>query len=373
MVLTPDSILTGPRGRRLLLEFALASERGLAPNSAPLSTAVNQAARRLEPGGDRRGWLLSTRVRDRARTRPPNPAVTTADVAQELDRTGLSAPTEDLLRFVLGDVVAFARYWQEPDGADLLTACAELRDPLRRLASEVLSSAATGWWTQSVDLQDQACVQWPEVQGFDPAADPATILAVWGEEQLAGELRALHDRPADPRARFSGLWWSKPPPLLLSTSPRFSDGAPSELYFYEDSFGWRTAQSRRVRIPRHPRVYEIHEGQDWAELCRRFPMDVTGEKRHDWYRTTGRVGRWLMPDWRSVAEVYDGVHLSVAGYLTAVGRVIDVESETASVIAGWNPAETWWFTVDTDLGEELTHWRLDEAQHWCRVESSGQD
>lgn len=44
---------------------------------------------------------------------------------------------------------------------------------------------------------------------------------------------------------------------------------------------------------------------------------MTALKRHDWYRTTGRDGSWVIPDWSQVAHDYDGVHLSIAGYLTA--------------------------------------------------------
>ena len=54
-----------------------------------------------------------------------------------------------------------------------------------------------------------------------------------------------------------------------------------------------------------------------GRLCAQFPLEVTALKRHDWYRTTGRDGSWVIPDWSQVAHDYDGVHLSIAGYLTA--------------------------------------------------------
>ncbi len=71
---------------------------------------------------------------------------------------------------------------------------------------------------------------------------------------------------------------------------------------------------------------------------------MTAQKRHDWYRTTGRDGRWVMPDWSRVAEMYGGVHLTVTGYLAAAGTAIDVDDDAASVIAGWAPDETHWLT-----------------------------
>ncbi|MFX1760442.1 MULTISPECIES: hypothetical protein [Rhodococcus] len=64
-------------------------------------------------------------------------------------------------------------------------------------------------------------------------------------------------------------------------------------------------------------MLEIHGPDDWVQLCRRFPLEAIAQKRPGWYRTTGRDGRWVLPDWRAVAEVYGGVHLNVAGYLAA--------------------------------------------------------
>ncbi|SFA40070.1 hypothetical protein SAMN05444374_101432 [Rhodococcoides kroppenstedtii] len=71
---------------------------------------------------------------------------------------------------------------------------------------------------------------------------------------------------------------------------------------------------------------------------------MTAQKRHEWYRTTGRAGRWVIPDWLRVGEVYDGVHLTAAGYLSAATTEIPVDDDCASVIAGWAPDETYWFT-----------------------------
>ncbi len=66
-----------------------------------------------------------------------------------------------------------------------------------------------------------------------------------------------------------------------------------------------------------------HGAADWAHLCRTYPLDVTNSRRHDWYRVTGRGGRWLLPDWSRVADDWDAVHLSGWGYLTAATREID--------------------------------------------------
>lgn len=140
------------------------------------------------------------------------------------------------------------------------------------------------------------------------------------------------------------------------------------------------------------RIAEIRTPEDWAELCRRYPLDVTAQRRHVWFETTGRKGRWVIPDWSRVAEEFDGVHVGLAGYLQTAGAVIDVgscfpgeghgrlgeESEaiptagdtddrTASVLAGWHPDTTFWLNDVIDTVTEVVEWRLDDgADRWVR-------
>jgi hypothetical protein len=89
---------------------------------------------------------------------------------------------------------------------------------------------------------------------------------------------------------------------------------------------------------------EIRTPADWTSLCSEFPLDVTASRRHDWFRTTGRDGRWVIPDWERVAEEWDAVHLTVLGYLSGAGRALPVSPDTATVIAGWDPDSTLWLT-----------------------------
>ena len=124
------------------------------------------------------------------------------------------------------------------------------------------------------------------------------------------------------------------------------------MWFVEDSSGWERTTGRRVNIPAGARVYEVDGAQAWAELCRQFSVEVTAQKRHDWYRTTGRSGRWVIPDWPRLSELYEGVHLTVAGYLAAAGTAIAVDTDTASVIAGWAPDDTYWLTDTVNLDSD---------------------
>ncbi|WP_337330840.1 hypothetical protein [Microbacterium bandirmense] len=136
----------------------------------------------------------------------------------------------------------------------------------------------------------------------------------------------------------------------------------------EDSMGWERGLAYRATIATTARVFEVDGPHAWAELCRRFPITVTDLKRHDWYRTTGRAGEWVIPDWAAVAEHYDGVHLQTGAYLEAAGTAIPVDDERASVIAGWNPGETYWLTSAIRFDDSPRAWVSPDGQGdaWLR-------
>lgn len=90
-----------------------------------------------------------------------------------------------------------------------------------------------------------------------------------------------------------------------------------------------------------------------------------------WERATGRWGRWVIPDWPRVADSYDGVHLTAAGYLSAAGTAIDVDTDIASVIAGWSPDETYWLTDTVTRSIDTRNWvRDDDGQEPIWVEET---
>ncbi len=92
-------------------------------------------------------------------------------------------------------------------------------------------------------------------------------------------------------------------------------------------------------------MWEIDGPHAWTRLVDRYPLDVTNARRHDWYRTTGRAGIWRIPDWVAVAAEWDAVHLSVAGYLTTATRALTLaDKHAATMLAGWDPDQTWWLT-----------------------------
>ncbi|MNL69614.1 hypothetical protein D3C87_1944960 [compost metagenome] len=100
-------------------------------------------------------------------------------------------------------------------------------------------------------------------------------------------------------------------------------------------------------------------------------MEVTASRRHDWFRVTGRDGRWLIPDWERVAQRWDAVHLTTLGYLSSATMLIDIDSEYATVIAGWGPDSTIWLTdAAREWSEPRQQWnRLDHENSWTPTET----
>lgn len=320
-----EELLAGPRGRTLLLGLALGES----------DCQLWEVAHLLEQGED------PSRLQDR--------------IALVVDRIahGAEELTRERARGALADVVTIARYWQEPPGEELLASLPVVVAALGPLADALCREPNVQWWNEPVAPQ-----QW-WVQ-FDQASCPGEVdLVAERLEVLTAEAEAA-SRPRDPRAPWSGQWWSCPSPRVPGTTGMMGDAGPAGLWFVEDDFGWEEAWVHRVEVPDDVRVFEVQQPADWAELCCEFPLEVTAQKRHDWYRVTGRDGTWLMPDWAAVGDAWDGVHVSASGYLTTAGRCLPVVPGAASVMAGWNPDETRWLTGRVRVIGEPTRWILDD-------------
>ena len=305
-----ELLLAGPRGLRFLLEYALASEleRNPVRTDETFGQAVVYASHRLDPDEMTAsavfGWVTSD-------GQPFE--VTVDEVAQRLKTLELLEPTPWRLRHAVGAAVDSARYWQEPEGADILAATPEMLSELHRVAAHIAPSSFITWWCTPIDRSGQYAVRWQETPlKTIPENVQETLLAARHQIRTE-ERRAQAERDADPTAESSGEWWSHPCFTLPSSTRLLSGDLPAGLRFVEDSLGWEHADSVEVIVPQGLRVFEIEDAADWVELCTRFPIEVTAQKRHDWYLTTGHTGRWVVPDWVQVAQHYDGIHLQVGG------------------------------------------------------------
>lgn len=304
------------------------------------------------PPGTTQAEMDAARAAEHAR---PVPTVT--DIAGLLTRVPLPAagPSPGQVAGALADSVATAMYWQPPDGQDVLAGHRELDDGLVRVAAW-LAPHTPDWWTAPM-AEDQWALGW---WGHEPGETRRSVTE-WRDRTLAEEERAATMRrenrvdypetgwsptpglrPADIDAPISGTWWSFPDGVC---STRAVDGVPLGLDLTEDAGGSGDVQVSRVEVPVGARVLEIDHPQVWVDLCRAHPLEVTDSRRHDWYRVTGRDGRWVIPDWAAVAERYDAVHLSTAAYLAGATRTLEVDAERATMIAGWSPDVTQWLTA----------------------------
>jgi hypothetical protein len=328
-----EDLLAGPRGRRLCWSL-------VDPGDHPGWDQVQDAA----GAGDLSG--LSGQL--------------AACVAQT-DLASIAAETGEmeLLAAVSASVDA-AMYWQEPDDEDLALAGQAVREALLPVARAVTAAPAARWWPAPAPRQLQQYVEWIDDYDHSPVlTGTAAELADWRSETIKDE-RAARKRPKDPSANYSGHWWSTPRPSRLPSTTRSIPGIGAVgLVLVEDSFDWIEARCWPVQAPPNVRIYEVTNAQDWAELVGRYPLDVSKSRRHDWWRVTGWAGSWLIPDFTAVASDYDAVHLTAAGYLTTAGWAVPV-GEARTVLAGWNPDETYW------LADVLTH--AGPAAHWERQE-----
>lgn len=333
---TAHELLDGPRGRRLCLAVAVALSPGL-------DRAVNLASHVDGPVEDVLAGLRG---------------IEPAEVAGREDPASLVWP--------MSEAVASARYWQEPDERDALVADRpELVEALRPIAEAVLAAPATSWWSTGVDLASLQDIEFLGRYGtrHQPLTDVTDRLVTWQDEEQQRDVRAGRERPEDPTAPWGGEWWSVPvgAGLPVTTRPVLTLGAVGLLWAEDGDCDYEEADLRRL-VPRgDPAVFEVDCPAAWVALAERFPLDRTASRRHEWYRVSGRDPAWFLPDWIAVAEAYDAVHLTVAGYLTTATKAWDVvvpgSDDAATLLGGWNPDETLWLTDVLEVAGEVERWQ----------------
>jgi len=338
-VITAEDLLAGPRGRRLCLELAL----------------------RVQRAGDPAAWRLGTLLDRQADAR----AVATAIAA-----LALWAPTAEDVVDALERTAESALWWRPPDAEDVLLARPPLRAPLGRLAAWAVSADAVRRLGASDGRRFLVAPETgagPDGAGMRAVPSAAAALRDWADELRA---EAARRAPRD----VSGTWWTTPPwPVEPTTAAPFPEYGPLALWAVEDSFGWQRAVVSAVSAPvsgtarGSDRVWTVDGPDDWAELCRRWPIDVgTTTRRRDWGEATGRDGGWVVPDWSQVARAHDVVHLTVRGWLRTSGVAVAVDDDRASVVAGWTPDSAYRFADPAPVDDTAVWTRPDSTGVWQR-------
>lgn len=366
-----DSLVDGPRGRRMLYELACATDEGLrdvawdvehgfrAPGASLYVSWAGHGGSETVPRRARAE--TSAEVAERIATRSPGYAI------------GPGAVTE-----ALAASVAAARAWQEPDATDLMLADPAFEAALEPLAERVAGMQEAEWWREPAAAEQCVTrffyedretreIQTPSVP--DPGGTRQQ-LSRWRADGLETERRFGEHAELYPGAALSGAWWSLPLYTAVWTTPELGTSGPAALRLEEDRTGETRARVWHARALAGARVLEIAGPEDWAELCRRHPFDVTRSGRHVWREATGRDGRWTIPDWPAVAEDWDAVHVSVAAYLQTAQRALPVADDAATVLAGWGPGATVWLTDALELDGDAVDWVYDgDRGAWTRLGS----
>lgn len=184
---------------------------------------------------------------------------------------------------------------------------------------------------------DHAAQQW-FTDGHPWLAERPTLFGGFDDVYGAGEFP------------IAGLWTATDPP-------------PEALTEMVGAWEYETGPIVRWWLParREARVFEIHRPVDWARLVTGHPR--TGEPHPGWelpginqhvtdigpLLTSGdgraarvSVRQHLVPDWQSVADHYDGVHLSWAGFITSEGFISDLDDGAVTMLRYWFSERTLW-------------------------------
>lgn len=193
--------------------------------------------------------------------------------------------------------------------------------------------------------------------------------------------------PLGIRSAASSAWFTAPDNWFFTINP-----APTSLY---EAFGWawdaNSEHLSRWSVQANPsaRIFEVRGPDDWAALVEAHPCETRTGRYEGWEingEDRGRVAdefdglpaqraarsgvrRFLEPDWTSVADEWDGVHLTWAGFLTTDGTATDLGAGEVTMLRGWGSERTVWLNpvlqnplpVDPNPADALGRLRDDDS------------
>jgi hypothetical protein len=155
---------------------------------------------------------------------------------------------------------------------------------------------------------------------------------------------SMLDRSFNPAAgealgQLGSLWWSSPTGAPV-TFPREGLRGSGEIKFLDDH--WVPSPEeflREIHIPMNRKIYRIHCVQDWVSLVEAYPQSVPVPASADWL---GHESPVYIPNWSEVANHWDGIELSVRGWLQIAYVATKTPSSLTTHLAGWHPGSTVW-------------------------------
>jgi hypothetical protein len=227
-----------------------------------------------------------------------------------------------------------------------------------------------------------------DVGPWIPDATETVAAAYRHAEARAPIADALNDRFStalhEPIARHAQQWWTtedlpvdRLAPLFLNYENVYGAGQfswaglwtvsdPPDVAHEQLADAWELygGPISRWRLPvlAGARVLEVHRPSDWAQLVTDHAREAAPHE--EWWELPGvnqrrsalsaltavsgqraartTIRRHLVPDWRSVADRYDGVHLSWAGFITAEGCITDLPGGDVAMLRYWFSERTHW-------------------------------
>jgi predicted nuclease of predicted toxin-antitoxin system len=251
-----------------------------------------------------------------------------------------------------------------------LTALA--REELRPIAQALMAAPSTQRWWEDVRRHDQRVLWWEGTHHLSGAAVEERVREEMAEAAAQNEGGLERGRrPLDDTTLVGASWWSMP--FALCTTGSFGDVPSIALVHFTSMFlphGEHRADVLSMQISADARVLEVRSPLQWAELVRRFPRDVTGTHDGEWRQWGGVSGPWVLPAWDEVMEEWDGVHVTIGGYVASCGIALPVDG-AYTMLAGWIPDGTVWLR-DVTVGERLLgRWTGDPGRYrsWKHVQA----
>ena len=348
-----DLLLDSPLGRQFLVGFLgfdfgqkLFDQLGLGQVPGTVALAAGGVQHRA-PGRRRRWQDVAPHEAG---------AVIRAAVAQEEWRGLLGLDEVTLLAALADDTFGFG--FGEDEAVQALTALA--KQELRPVAEALVSAPGTRRWWEPVVRGDQRFLEWDD--GPHPAG-PAVEQAVRDSmrEERAENAKGLKQRRRRERrgTRIGAVWWSAPDFAAQTwTTGVFGDVPTIALGHFIDTFTPFEETGATVwslQIAPQARVLEIRTPADWQALVLSFPRDVTGTHDGEWRYWGGVAGPWRLPAWEQVMERYDGVHVTIGGYVASCGLALPA-GDGYTMLAGWIPDATLWLRDVTAGPRRLGRW-----------------
>lgn len=256
-------------------------------------------------------------------------------------------------------------------------------EELLPLARALVVSPATVRWWEPVHRADQRFLAWdgmPVPTGQEVERQVRDSMA---DERLENEEGQKKPRPrAHADTRIGATWWSAPDFAPSTwTTPPFGAVPTISLRHFIDTFAPHHETEATVwslELSPKARVLEIFRPGDWRELVERYPRDVTGTHDGEWRAWSGVPGPWRLPDWELVMDDYDGVHVTIGGYVSTCGLALPV-GDAFTMLSGWIPDSTLWLRDVSPDKRELGTWKGhphgvngwdDVLSHWTPQEDT---